>query len=240
MSMDGSARWLVQRQVWLVRRAETNWEAAGRLAGDDGRPILTARGVRQAHAAAGVLADARVTAVIASDLRSDVQTALPTARAAGLRVTRDPALRGRGLGLAGGVSCRSVGPELTGIDQGRVVDADAAPPGGETVRMLYARVSRFLAELLGGQLDGDVALVADGAVVRVALAWLDGTGPADMAWAAARDDRIRGRAVPVPVPLLAPGPDRAPGAPTGVGVGAGAVAVVGAGAGASARTVKFA
>lgn len=200
MSTFDSAQWLVQRRLWLVPRAETTWEASGRLAGHDERPLLTARGMHQARRYARVLAGAPVARVIVADLRPDIQTARPIARALGAAVTVEPQLRGRSFGVADGAPCGSMASG-TGVEDGVVVDADAAPPGGESVRDVYRRVSRFVAELLGGELDGDVVLVADRDAIGVALAWLDGAGPGRMPWPAVRDELIVGRSVPVRVPL---------------------------------------
>ena len=79
-----------------------------------------------------------------------------------------------------------------------MVDADAAPAGGETVRQLYARLADCVNELLSDHPDGDLVLVCHGGVVRVVLAWLDGIGPEEMAWPEITNGMVIDRAAPSP------------------------------------------
>jgi broad specificity phosphatase PhoE len=79
-----------------------------------------------------------------------------------------------------------------------VVDADAAPPEGETVRQFYRRLTVCLNGLLSRHPHGDLVLVCHGGVVRVVLAWLDGIGPEEMAWPEVTNGMVVDRAAPSP------------------------------------------
>lgn len=177
-------------------------------------PTLTARGMRQARARARALAGEPISSVYSSDLQRAVQTALPIARGLGLDVTVDARLRERSLGTAEGTPSALLGPERSGIAEGRVVDADAAPEGGESIRQLYRRACECAAELLGdgsgggsgsgSGSGGDVAFVCHGGVVRVLLAWLDGIEPDQMSWADVGNGIAVVRTLPaLPLPALA-------------------------------------
>jgi broad specificity phosphatase PhoE len=97
-------------------------------------------------------------------------------------VRYDARLRERSFGAAEGGPSALLGPDRLGIDAERVVDADAAPAGGESVRQLYERASSFVRRLVACHGDGDLVVVCHGGVLCVVLAWLDGVGPDDMAW----------------------------------------------------------
>lgn len=173
--------------LWLVRHGESTWNALGLVQGQAEGPRLTSRGIDQARQVAHRLRDRPVRALYTSDLLRAVETARPVAAALGLEPVVDARLRERCFGAAEGTPSADLGPQSSGLDGGRVVDADAAPPGGESVRQLCRRVAGFLDELaaadgLRGEPAGDVVLVVHGGVVRAALAHLDGTGPDGMAW----------------------------------------------------------
>jgi broad specificity phosphatase PhoE len=119
--------------------------------------------------------------VVSSDLRRAAQTAALIGGALGQEVVVDPRLRERSLGTAEGLPSELLGPDRSGVAGGVVVDADAAPAGGESVRQLYERAVACLSERLR-QGDGDLVLVCHGGVVRVLTAWLAGAGPDGMAW----------------------------------------------------------
>jgi len=183
------------RRLWLVRHGESTWNSWGIVQGQLD-PVLSAAGRDQAAACARMIAaEARPEAVYSSDLRRALETAAPIADALGLRVHVDPDLRERALGEAEGRPSATLGPLRSGIAEGRVVDADAAPFGGESVRELYERASGAAARICAEH-DGDVVLVCHGGVVRVLLAWLDGVVPEEMAWPEVGNGAIVARSVP--------------------------------------------
>lgn len=173
--------------LWLVRHGESTWNELGLVQGHRDGPRLTPRGVVQAEQVARRLAARPVRAVYSSDLLRAVETARPVAAAHRVEPVADARLRERCFGSDEGTPSAELGPERSGLDGGRVVDADAASPGGESVRQLCRRVAGFLDELAADQRSrpetaGDVVLVVHGGVVRAALAHLDGTGPDGMGW----------------------------------------------------------
>lgn len=169
------------RQVWLVRHGESTWNAKGIVQGQLD-PGLSASGRQQALLCARILAgQAEPEALYSSDLRRALESAAPIAQAVGLEVRVEPELRERSLGDAEGRPDTMLGAERSGVERGRVVDADAAPEGGESVRQLYDRAASCAARILASH-RGDVVLVCHGGVVRALLAWLDGVAPDEMAW----------------------------------------------------------
>lgn len=169
------------RALWLVRHGESTWNALGLCQGQVPVPALTARGRRQAQRCARALAGEPIGLLCSSDLDRAVQTARPIARALGVEPVTDRRLRERALGTAEGAPIAALGPDRSGVAGGRVVDPDAAPDGGESVRQLYDRVVACVSERLA-EGEGDLALVCHGGVIRVLLAWLAGEGPDAMAW----------------------------------------------------------
>lgn len=176
--------------LWLVRHGESTWNTAGLAQGHNDQAELTSRGQRQAAEAAERFRGHPVRAIFASDLRRALQTATAFSRVLGLPVITDPRLRERSLGVLEGTPSAAIGPEVTGLADGRVRDPDARPAGGESVRDLYLRAANFCDDLTTGELavsdgaaaDGDVLVVAHGGTVRVLEAYLHGIGVEQMRW----------------------------------------------------------
>lgn len=169
------------RRWILLRHGESEANAAGRLAGHrDER--LTARGEAQARAAGEALAGEELALAVTSDLRRATATArILLERRAELRgepalpVEVRPALRERDTGAWSGEDRERLRAE------GRMrwlTDWERAPPGGESLGALAARVIPELArveeevELRGS--EGAVLIVAHGGVLRVTLGLLEG------------------------------------------------------------------
>ena len=192
-----------QRRLWLVRHGESTWNVLGLVQGQKAMPVLTRRGAEQARRCARLLAGNPVGTIVSSDLQRAAQTALPIGRALCLPVSFDRRLRERSFGSAEGLPQAAVRADQLGIAGGRVVDADVAPPGGETVRQFYGRLTTCVNELLSDYRDGDLALVCHGGVVRVVLAWLDGVGPEEMTWPEVTNGLVVSRLAPAPALLRA-------------------------------------
>jgi probable phosphoglycerate mutase len=168
--------------LWLVRHGESTWNARGLAQGHDDRARLTSRGMRQARAIAVQLRDRPIRALYGSDLRRALQTAAPLAGALGLSVVRDARLRERCLGVAEGTAAASISPAVSGISDGRVVNPDACPDGGESLRDFYRRVARFTGDLADAGRDGEVAIVAHGGTLRMLTACRQGVPVEEMTW----------------------------------------------------------
>jgi len=172
--------------LWLVRHGESTWNTAGLAQGHNDQAELTSLGRRQAAEAAERFRGRPVRAIYASDLRRAVQTATAFGRILGLPVITDSRLRERSLGVLEGTPSAAIGPEVTGLGDGRVLDPDARPAGAESVRDLYLRAAEFCDDLAAGDLtagDSDALIVAHGGTVRVLEAHLNGIRVEQMRWA---------------------------------------------------------
>lgn len=169
--------------LFLVRHGESGWNRERLIQGQSRMaPGLTTAGREDAAVAAGDLAGSGADLILASDLRRAVETALPVAARLGVPVQLEPRLRERLLGTAEGRPSDEVAAADLGVTGRHVTDPDARPPGGESVRQLYDRVTGLLTELLGSSPGRRLILVTHGGPVRVARAYLAGLGPAEMTW----------------------------------------------------------
>lgn len=160
-------------QLLLARHGETEWNAAGRIQGQQ-NSNLSARGRAQAHRLAQRLATTPLQAIYASDLARAMQTAQIVAAPHGLPVQALPGLRERGYGAWEGLTPDQV--EAADYEHWYryyvTREFDAPVPGGETwaqvrVRMGAAR-DRVQADFPG--LADKVLLVGHGASLRTLIA----------------------------------------------------------------------
>lgn len=166
--------------LWLVRHGESTWNTLGLAQGHCDQARLTPRGIRQAWAVVGQLCDRPIGALHASDLHRAMETAAPLASVLGLPVRRDARLRERCLGVLEGTPATVISPAFTGLDAERVIDPDARPPDGESLRDFYRRVAGFATDLKG---TGEIAVVAHGGTLRMLDACLRGVPVERMSWA---------------------------------------------------------
>jgi probable phosphoglycerate mutase len=111
-----------------------------------------------------------------------METAHPIAARLSVQVTADPMLRERDLGAAQGEPTSSLHPSVSGHDGTVVVDPDARPPGGESLRQLYQRVGRCLDQLRFAPPGPTIVVVTHGGFLRTARAWLSGKSVDAMGW----------------------------------------------------------
>jgi probable phosphoglycerate mutase len=158
-----------ENRFWLIRHAESTWNAAGRWQGQ-ADPPLSPRGREQAARLAGSLADAELQVLVASDLARSAETAAILGRALGLRPCLDPALREIDAGSWSGQARSGIAGRdaeaLARFDSG---DPDARAGGAECRREAAARVRRALLELDVGHRGGRLAVVTHGGVIRSLL-----------------------------------------------------------------------
>lgn len=165
--------------LWLVRHGQSTWNAHGLAQGHCDQARLTELGERQAWSVTGQLCDRPLTTLYSSDLHRALATAAPLAAVTGLPVRRDQRLRERSLGFLEGGPTSAVTPEFSGIRAERVVDPDARPDGGESLRDFYQRVAGFVADLRAA---GEVVIVAHGGTLRMLNACLHGVPVDQMRW----------------------------------------------------------
>jgi broad specificity phosphatase PhoE len=168
--------------IWLLRHGESTWNASGLVQGQAEGPKLNATGRRQAAAASDVVSRLPVTTIISSDLVRAEQTASIVGQKLGLAWSLDTDLRERDFGRAHGLPLEDLRADWSGLQDGRVVDADARPPAGESLHDLSDRVDRFFSRLAEQQHGGDVLVVTHGGFIRIALAKCDRIPVSKMAW----------------------------------------------------------
>jgi 2,3-bisphosphoglycerate-dependent phosphoglycerate mutase len=168
----------------LVRHGESVWNSRNLVQGQSPRaPGLTTVGERQALALATQLRNIGAELVFSSDLRRAVETALPIASVLGVPLEKDLRLRERAFGALEGLPNDDVDPAEMGIEGTYVTNIDTRPRGGESVRELYSRTAGFFDDLTRlRRLEHPVVIVTHGGVVRVAIAYLTGKEPEDLAW----------------------------------------------------------
>jgi 2,3-bisphosphoglycerate-dependent phosphoglycerate mutase len=187
---------------WLVRHGESTWNVRGLAQGHCDQARLTDRGRRQARGVADQLKTRPIRTLFSSDLHRALETAVPLASAIGLPVIRDTRLRERCLGVLEGSAAAAISPAVSGISANRVVDPDARPDGGESLRDFYLRVACFTADLAGNV--GDVAVVAHGGTLRMLDACLRGIGVGQMTWPPLANGRVLRSPPPRPAHLRNP------------------------------------
>lgn len=169
-------------RMTLLRHGESDWNLAARCQGQDDRARLTAEGLEQARAAAEVVAGLGVDLVVTSDLARARATAEVVCARLGLEALVDPLVRERSFGYLEGGPLAGVRPAESGIADGRVVDPDARPAGGESFRDVVVRARRFLekAELVWA--ERHLLVVTHGGFVRAARAVQEASPLEGLAW----------------------------------------------------------
>jgi probable phosphoglycerate mutase len=158
-----------ENRFWLIRHAESTWNAAGRWQGQS-NPPLSARGRAQAVELARLLAGEGVEVLIASDLARTAETATIVGRRLGLLPRLEPGLReidaGSWAGLARSEIARRDGAALARFDGG---DPDVRAGGAECRRDVAERARRAL-QAIDAEHDGRcLAVVTHAGVVRSLL-----------------------------------------------------------------------
>lgn len=155
----------------IVRHGQTQANADGLILGR-ADPPLTDLGRRQAAALAnGLPAPARVVS-------SPLRRARETAAAFGVPVQADERWIELDYGAMDGTPAASVPDDLWARWR---ADPDFAPPGGESLRALGARVRESCEELAAEASEGDVVVVTHVSPVKAAVAWALGVAD-EVAW----------------------------------------------------------
>lgn len=166
-------------RLWLVRHGETEWNAEGRYQGQTDVP-LSAVGLRQAEAAAARLAATPLDVVYASDLGRAAETARAIAGHHGLEVRLDPRWREMHFGEWHGLTYRQMeaqSPE--GVAHWNADRVHHAPPGGETLAQVAARVQAALEDIRRDHPEQTALITSHGGPIRVLLCLLLGKSPGD-------------------------------------------------------------
>jgi probable phosphoglycerate mutase len=162
--------------IWL-RHGRTAWNEGGRFQGQTDVP-LDDRGIRQAEAAAAVLAGLAPSRVVASDLDRARSTAAPLLAATGLPEVLDPRLRETYAGSWEGLTHREIRAR-DGDALDRWAAGDPIRPGGGELRTEVAeRVDAAVREALSGlAADGPLVVVTHGGAARAGIGRMLGLPP---------------------------------------------------------------
>jgi 2,3-bisphosphoglycerate-dependent phosphoglycerate mutase len=139
----------------LARHGETDWNRDGRYQGHATTP-LNARGREQALELAERLRGVELAAVYSSDLPRALETAEVVARARGLRVIADPALREIDLGSWSGLTRSEIAERFPGADH----------HDGETREEFDERVLGAVTRIAAAHDGRRVLIVAHGGCIR--------------------------------------------------------------------------
>jgi len=154
-------------RILAVRHGETAWNRDTRIQGHTDIE-LNAHGRWQAQQLAQALREEPIAAFYASDLSRAHETAQAVATLHGLQVSRHPGLRERCFGRYEGhtwAELEARWPEDTLAWRKRV--PDFAPPGGESLLQLQARVVATVSELATRHPGEQVLMVAHGGVLDI-------------------------------------------------------------------------
>ncbi|MCX7662573.1 MAG: histidine phosphatase family protein [Tepidimonas fonticaldi] len=154
-------------RILAIRHGETAWNRDARIQGQIDIP-LNDTGHWQAERTAAALADEPIDALYSSDLSRARQTAEAIARQRGLAVQTHPGLRERHFGAFQGrtwAELEQAHPDVVHAWKARV--PDFAPPGGESLLALRARVEAAFAELAARHPGQAIAVVAHGGVLDI-------------------------------------------------------------------------
>lgn len=154
-------------RICLVRHGETEWNAERRIQGqiDIG---LNETGQRQAVAAGRWLKRAGIIALYSSDLKRAWTTALAIGSELGLQPTAVPEMRERRYGVFEGLTydeAKSKHPAGYAAFEGRNADYDFE--NGESLHVMFERVTGKLKELAARHPGGVIAVVLHGGVLDV-------------------------------------------------------------------------
>jgi probable phosphoglycerate mutase len=174
--------------LWLVRHAESTWNASGRWQGQ-ADPPLSERGRGQAERLAEALRDEGIELLVASDLARAAETAVIVGARLGLVPQPEPRLRELDAGAWSGLTRARIaardGEALARFDAGD----PSAPAGGAESRVDVARRARAaLAERLAATPGARLAIVSHEGVLG---SLLPGLRLANATWRRAARSELR-------------------------------------------------
>jgi probable phosphoglycerate mutase len=155
--------------VFLVRHGETPMHAENRYVGRTDAP-LTDRGHAQAVELGEWAAQARLSAVVSSNLRRARDTAEPAVRKTGLPTRVDERLVELDFGAAEGLTAAEMRERFPRERAAFEADPYANPlPGGESPAAALARGRAALADICDGASGDRVLVVAHGTFLRIVV-----------------------------------------------------------------------
>jgi broad specificity phosphatase PhoE len=153
----------------LLRHGQTPMSVQKRYAGRSDAP-LTDVGIQQAAAAAKRLASAGVAVIVTSPLLRAVQTAREVAAAAGAAVIADDGFRETDFGAWEGLTFAEVRKRWPAELATWLADPEVAPPGGESLTDVSARVTAALHRVLAARAGQTVLIVSHVTPIKTLVA----------------------------------------------------------------------
>lgn len=165
----------------LIRHGETDWNREGRYTGQSDIPINDV-GLAQARRLAENLRKESLDGLYSSDLARASMTARVVSEATGVEVQQDRRLREIDQGDWEGLPFSEIRHRYHGLLEQRKKDPlSVAPPGGETVGELRARVLDALEDVLRAYPLGIVAIVSHGLPLAIIKTHFQGL-PIEAIW----------------------------------------------------------
>lgn len=163
-------------RVILLRHGQTEMSAANQYAGLRDAE-LTDTGRRQAEAAAQALNEReKIDIIYSSPLRRCVATARALAELAGVELEIEPGLIESDFGDFEGLSFVEAGQRFPELHREWLQDPSVAPPGGESLRSVYARVEETVGAIVDRHRGKTVVLVSHVNPIKATLAAALGAG----------------------------------------------------------------
>jgi probable phosphoglycerate mutase len=185
--------------IVLLRHGESTWNQSHLIQGQNDEATLTEKGREQARLAGVTLREHHFDAIISSDLARTFETAQIAGNELGLTFDVALGLRERNYGVLEGRPASELTTAQSGIEGYRVVDEDASPPEGESLRQLHRRAGNFMEELRDR--DGQrLLLVTHGGTIRAIRAYCDGVSMMNLEWDRVRNCSIWNVRLPPPAP----------------------------------------
>ncbi|MBQ8431345.1 MAG: histidine phosphatase family protein [Clostridia bacterium] len=158
----------------VVRHGQSEGNRLGLYCGQKDYP-LSKLGFFQAQKTADYLKQHySIDQIYSSDLLRAVQTAEPTAKAFGLPIQTDPALRERSVGVWEGLLVKQVSSQFKETYLAVTNGEDAVPEGGESNDQVKLRVNAFLERMLAESRGKCVAVFTHwGPLHRAVLSWVE-------------------------------------------------------------------
>jgi probable phosphoglycerate mutase len=161
--------------LYLVRHAESTWNAEGRVQGQ-ADPPLSGMGLAQAAQLAGRFRDEPVAALYSSPLLRARQTAEPIAGVTGLAIQFDDRLKEHHTGLFTGLVWMDIVAQYPEFAQAWM-DQAMDMPGGEKHAALRARAAGVMQDIVARHAEGQIVVVSHGGVLGEYLAHVLGLDP---------------------------------------------------------------
>ena len=156
-------------RLYLVRHGETDWNAAQRFQGQTDIP-LNETGCRQASVLGNRLSREHIDVIYASDLQRAHETARLIAKHHSCKIHADLRLRELGFGTWEGQTYDEIKKNTPSALAAWEADIlTTAPPNGETLQQLTARVGSMLSDLRVQHANQTLLIVAHGGPMQVLL-----------------------------------------------------------------------